>query len=67
MERNIISEVTKNKIRERREKECFSICDRAAWYDSLSASRKREVQEWRKLWLDATETGICPKAPAWIK
>lgn len=68
MERkNKLSEQAKAHIRVMREKECFAYTDRAAWYDTLSISQKREVLKWRKKWLDATETGICPEKPLWIK
>ena len=63
----VLSEQTKNKIRARREAECFAICDRGAWYASLSEARKKQVLKWRAVWLDATETGICPAKPEWIK
>ena len=66
-EKKSISEATKAKIRERRQKECFEICDRGAWFASLSEERKKVVLKWRAAWLDATETGICPAKPAWIK
>lgn len=63
----MVSKKAKKIIRERRAVECFSICDRAAWYDALPTARKEEVQEWRKKWLMATETGVIPNKPAWIK
>lgn len=67
MERKEMSEAKKQAIREWREKYCFPICDRAAWYDALSPRRKRELQKWRKACLDATKTGVCPAPPAWVK
>lgn len=54
-------------IRKKREIECFKYCDRAAWYDTLTPDKKREVRVWRKKWLDATKTGILPNPPAWVK
>lgn len=53
-------------IRKQREAECFSICDRAAWFYSLSEEQKAEVQHWRQAWLDAPETGVMPVKPVWI-
>lgn len=53
-------------IRSRRETECFSICDRAAWFYALSDSKKAYVLQWRQAWLDAPETGVIPVKPAWI-
>ena len=67
MIKNELSEQIKAKIRARREVECFAICDRGAWFASLSEARKKIVLKWRAKWLDATETGICPAKPSWIK
>lgn len=67
MVRKILSEATKAKIRARREKECFAICDRAVWFYELPIEKRKEVELWRAKWLSATETGIVPKKPAWIK
>ena len=62
-----LSEATKNKIRKLRQKICFDICDRAVWYDSLTAEQKAEIQAWRKACLDATKTGVLPAAPKFVK
>ena len=67
MDKKLLSETTKAKIRKRREKECFAICDRAVWFYELPIERRKEVEIWRAAWLDATETGIVPAKPAWIK
>lgn len=67
MVKKSISEATKQKIRAWREKNCFPIVDRAAWYDSLTKKQKAEVQKWRQGCLDAPETGIIPAKPSWIK
>lgn len=53
-------------IRRKRESECFSICDRAVWFYSLTEEQKAEVQHWRQAWLDAPETGVMPVKPVWI-
>ena len=66
MVRKNLSETTKAKIRARREVECFAICDRGAWFASLSEARKKQVLKWRAAWLNATETGLCPTKPVWI-
>lgn len=63
----MIDERAKKIIRKRREVECFAICDRAAWFYDLPKERKNEVRAWRNAWLVATETGIIPKRPSWIK
>lgn len=62
-----LSEATKQKIREIREKECFAYMDRGGWLASLSPARKKQALKWYKQCLDATKTGILPKRPAWIK
>ena len=62
-----IDERTKEIIRKRREKECFAYCDRAVWYATLTQDQKKAVRVWRAKWLRATETGICPEKPWWIK
>ena len=61
-----MSERVKEKIRKRREKECFAICDRAIWFYELPVEKRKEVEAWRARWLDATKTGIIPEKPAWI-
>ena len=53
-------------LRERRKTECFSICDRACWYHSLTQEQQTEVQVWRKAWLDVTDTLVVPEMPDWI-
>ena len=63
----VLSETTKAKIRARREKECFAICDRSVWFYELPVEKRKEVEAWRAAWLKATETGICPSKPKWIK
>ena len=62
-----MTEQAKKKIRERRQKECFDICDRAVWFYELPVEKRKEVEKWRADWLKATETGIIPAKPAWIK
>ena len=60
-------EVVKNALRTLREKECYSIVDRACWYDNLTTAQKNEIKEWRKQWLNVTETFVIPKKPNWLK
>ena len=63
------TELAENKLtelRERRRTECFSVCDRACWYDALTQEQKAEVQAWRRAWLDVTDTLIIPDMPDWI-
>ena len=56
----------KNRLRLRRENECFKITDRAAWFYGLSDERKAEVLTWREAWLNVTETLVVPEKPDWI-
>ena len=67
MANKIIPEATKQKIRAWREKNCFPIVDRGGFMASLTPTRKEEVLKWYKACLDATETGIIPQKPSWIK
>ena len=57
----------KNVLRMRREKECFAIADRAAWFYGLTEEQKSEVLVWREAWLNVTETLMIPEKPKWIK
>lgn len=61
LEEKLLSE-----LRERREVECFAICDRAVWYDSLIDEQKEEVKVWRQNWLDVTVTKVVPDIPSFI-
>ena len=54
-------------LRERREKECFSVVNRGwIWYSTLTLSQWRELRTWYLAWLNVTETGIIPERPAWV-
>lgn len=64
---NIITEREKEKIRNLRKVECFSIVNRGgAWYKLLTAEMEEEFIKWYKEWLDATDTGVIPKRPTWL-
>ena len=55
-------------IREKREKECFTIINRGQlWYASLSSKQVDELQDWYREWLDVTETMKLPKKPDWLR
>ena len=54
-------------LRERREKECFSVVNRGwIWYSSLTLAQWRELRTWYLAWLKVTETGAIPDRPTWI-
>lgn len=54
-------------IRERREKECFSVINRGKlWYDRLSREQLSELDSWYQDWLDAPEKGVIPPLPNWV-
>ncbi len=56
-----------DELRQRREKECFSVINRGqAWYNSLSSEQSAELQEWYQAWLNVTETKEIPEKPDWI-
>lgn len=62
-----LEEIEIENLRIRRENECFKICDRAVWYDCLTAEQKKQVKAWRKAWLDVTETKEIPEVPSFIE
>lgn len=54
-------------IRHRREQECFSVINRGQlWYDRLTEEQSIELKKWYQAWLDATNTRVVPKKPAWL-
>ena len=54
-------------LRERREKECFSVVNRGwIWYSSLTLAQWRDLRAWYLAWLKVTETGTIPERPSWI-
>ena len=56
-----------DEIRERREKECFTIVNRGQlWYEKLSKKKKEELEIWYQAWLYATNTGVIPDKPGWL-
>ena len=59
--------IKKDRIRSRREKECFPIINRGIlWYDTLTNEQKEELKVWYQAWLDATETLVVPDKPSWL-
>ena len=56
------------RLRNKREVECFSIINRGAlWYNTLTEEQLVELQDWYKAWLDVTETRVIPEKLDWIK
>ena len=54
-------------LRERREKECFSVVNRGwIWYSSLTLAQWRELRTWYLAWLSVTNTKEIPERPSWI-
>lgn len=61
-------EEVKERLRYRREAECFSIINRGEfWYKTLTEAQKTELNEWYKDWLNVTETFTMPNKPEWLK
>lgn len=56
------------KLRKDRYEICFSILDNRSkfWYNDLSDEQYIELRNWRRKWLDVTETLIEPETPEWI-
>lgn len=58
----------KIRLRELREKECFTIINRGQlWYTSLTVTQMRELANWYKAWLDVTDTLTPPQKPDWLE
>ena len=60
-----------SKLRNRRQKECFDILTDKGylWIKDLEdnySERYAELVQWRKDWLDVTDTKIIPEKPTWI-
>jgi hypothetical protein len=56
------------KLRVRREQECFSIINRGSlWYATLTDEQVEELNKWYQNWLDCTETLEIPEKPEWLK
>lgn len=55
------------KLRRKREKECFPIINRGKlWYSLLTFAQETELLAWYKQWLDAPETLVEPTTPKWV-
>ena len=64
---SILSEIEKDHIRARRNRECFPIINRGnIWHDMLNAEEKEELGKWYHEWLDATATGVIPDLPSFL-
>ena len=65
---SILKEYDKVELRNKREKECFSVINRGElWYDNLSQEQLEELKKWYNDWLNVTETLKEPVKPSWIK
>ena len=63
----IEKETIKQELRDRREKECFTIINRGQlWYESLDGQQRTELREWYTAWLNVTETLVVPEKPNWL-
>lgn len=55
------------KLRAKRETECFSIINRGQlWYLTLTEQQLKELQIWYNKWLDVTKTLVEPTKPEWL-
>ena len=60
-------EEAKATLRERREKECFSVVNRGwIWYSTLTLAQWRELRTWYLAWLNVTNTLTIPNRPSWV-
>ena len=57
-----------NSLRERRERECFSILDNRSqlWWNKLTEIQREEIEAWYEAWLEVTETKVIPEKPSWL-
>ena len=67
MDKALQNDAELENLRQRREKECFSVINRGQlWYDNLSAAQRTELQVWYAAWLAVTDTLVVPEWPEWI-
>ena len=63
-----VEQVRSEKLRARREAECFPVINRGAlWYDKLTEEQRAELSAWYEAWLDAPQTGFAPSKPTWLE
>ena len=62
-------EIYKEKLRQKRQEECFNITDNFSVlrYNDLTEQQKNEIEAWRQAWKDVTKTFIIPKKPSWLE
>ena len=67
--RYINIDLYKEKLRQLREEECFSITDNFSVlrYNDLTEQQKIELENWRRAWKDVTATFVVPTKPSWLK
>ena len=53
-------------LRQRRESECFTVCDRPLWLETLTETQLSELRAWRQAWLNVTDTLQIPARPNWL-
>ena len=60
-------ELQQRELRNRRVYECFQYINRGKlWYDNLSESKLKELQDWYQKWLDVTITLQPPERLKWL-
>ena len=60
-------ELKQRELRLRRAYECFQYINRGKlWYDNLSESKLKELQDWYQKWLDVTITLQPPERLKWL-
>lgn len=57
----------KEALRQRREKECFTVINRGQlWYERLTEEQRAELSAWYDDWLKVTDTMTVPDKPEWV-
>ena len=54
-----ISTQDQDRIRDRRQAECFAVVDRPLWFADLPADKQAELRKWRQAWFCLLYTSRC--------
>jgi hypothetical protein len=64
----LTGKIKNEKLRQRRENECFPVINRGnLWYSTLTDDQRIELTAWYKAWLDCTDSLSAPEKPTWLK
>ena len=67
-DKDVVEKATKEELRIRRERECFSFVNRGQlWYGTLTVKQLAELTSWYLAWLKVTDTKVVPEKPSWLE